>query len=97
MDLSEVDNVFAVVTLSDRNSQVNALGPFSVIHTFLPDLINQKVSNIVNISSLIAYIPSSRLSYYSSRSTILKFLQCIKGRSECDDELSSHGDEDISL
>ena len=42
--MDEVDNVFAVNTLSQ----------FSVIQSFLPDLMDQKVSNIVNMSSLSA-------------------------------------------
>ena len=56
--MDEVDNVFAVNTLSQ----------FSVIQSFLPDLMDQKVSNIVNMSSLIALIPASRLSPYSASS-----------------------------
>lgn len=52
--------------------QVNVLAPFCIIHTFLPDLIDQKVSNIVNISSLIAYLPSSRLSFFHAFSLICR-------------------------
>ena len=44
--MDEMDNVFAVNTLSQ----------FSVIQSFLPDLMDQKVSNIVNMSSLIALL-----------------------------------------
>lgn len=35
---------------------------FSMIKTFLPDLMEQRVANIVNMSSLIALMPSSHLS-----------------------------------
>lgn len=69
--------------------QVNVFAPFSIIHTFLPDLIEQKVSNIVNISSLIAFLPSARLSfsfaslltrsaYSASKSALCALSNCLR-------------------
>ena len=68
-NMDEVDNVFAVNTLSQ----------FSVIQSFLPDLMDQKVSNIVNMSSLIALIPASHLSPYSASKAAVKAMSdCLR-------------------
>ena len=44
--MDEVENTFAT----------NVSSQLSIIHTFIPDLLNQQVANIVNISSLISDI-----------------------------------------
>ena len=69
MNLDEVDNTFAINTISQ----------FTVIHTFMPDLGCQNVSNIVNISSLIAMIPASHLAPYSaSKAAIRAMSDCFR-------------------
>ncbi|KAK8796237.1 hypothetical protein WA171_004198, partial [Blastocystis sp. BT1] len=69
MDLDEVDNTFAINTISQ----------FTVIHTFMPDLVSQAVSNIVNISSLIAMIPASHLASYSASKVAIRAMSdCLR-------------------
>ena len=67
--MDEVDNTFAINTISQ----------FTVIHTFMPDLVSQTVSNIVNVSSLIAIIPASHLTSYSaSKAAIRAMSDCLR-------------------
>lgn len=80
---------FPCVLLAFLTLQVNVLAPFCVIHTFLPDLIDQKVSNIVNISSLIAFLPSSRLSFFSFFFVDSQCVQRIESRALRDEQLSA--------
>ncbi|KAK8832125.1 hypothetical protein WA577_005220 [Blastocystis sp. JDR] len=69
LSVQEVDNTFSV----------NVISQFSLISTFLPDLMNQRVANIVNMSSLIALVPSSHLSSYSaSKAAVRAMSDCLR-------------------
>ena len=69
LDMDEVENTFT----TNVSSQLN------VIRTFIPDLLNQQVANIVNISSLISRIPSAYLlSYAASKAAVHAFSNCLR-------------------
>lgn len=67
--MDEVENTFAT----------NVSSQLSIIHTFIPDLLNQQVANIVNISSLISDIPCAYLaSYAASKAAVHAFSNCLR-------------------
>jgi len=67
--MDEVENTFAT----------NVTSQFNVIHTFIPDLLNQQVANILNVSSLISRIPSAYLSSLAaSKAAVHAFSNCLR-------------------
>lgn len=69
LDMDEVENTFAT----------NVISQFNVIRTFIPNLLNQQVANIVNVSSLISKIPSAYLSSYAAtKAAVATFSNCLR-------------------
>lgn len=62
INFSKEENTFDVT----EEIQINLQGPIQMIHQFLPDLLKQKDSMIINVTSALAFSPYPKVPIYSA-------------------------------